>query len=320
MPALPTVSALTGSTVTEAQFKQALTDQREFLAALLGVDGSVPGALAAMGALISGYLARSAAYTVGLGDRGKLIDCTGSFTLSFAAASTLGAGFTVAVRNSGEGVITLDPAGTESIDGVSTLSLLPNESHLVVCTGSAWRSLGRAETSTLASAEYVNQSFGLFQTFGSLASGATRAVGSPSFMIWSSNSSTQWSRGTYYTNMFYMSTSGSGKSATTIQVNLGNCRHTIWNYSTQQSMQIDLTGVINCDTDDNYAFQIRRDGVTAATFGSYSGRTTRTVNFGNFAIAPNSTATFDLYGSILNGSGGDRLYVNAFTATYVQFS
>jgi len=314
MPALPTVSALTGSTVTEAQFKQALTDQREFLAALLGVDGSVPGALAAMGALISGYLARSAAYTVGVGDRGKLIDCTGSFTLSFAAASTLGAGFTVAVRNSGNGVITLDPAGTESIDGVSTLSLLPNESHLVVCTGAAWRSLGRAETSTLASAEYVNQSFSLFQTFGSLSVGSAKSIGASNYRLWGSYTN-QAGRGTYYTNLFYTY----GDTYNTYIANIGPCRVSVWNYSTSRSLQINLSLLVDASTDDTYAFQIRQNGNTVASFGNFTARNLQTYNFGEYTVPPNSKVDFDLYGSVLNGSSSDSLYIRAFTGSFVQF-
>lgn len=314
MPALPTVSALTGSTVTEAQFKQAITDQRDFLASLLGADGSIPSALAAMGALISGYLARTSAYTVVLGDRGKLIDCSGTFTLAFTAAATLGAGFTVAVRNSGSGVITLDPAGTELIDTSTTITLQPNESHLVVCTGTAWRSLGRTETSNLASAEYVNQSFSLFQTFGSLSVGATRSIGATNYRLWET-SSPQGGRGAYYTNLFY----AYGDAYNTYYANVGPCRVSIWNYSTTKSMQITLSAVINFASDDTYAFQVRQNGSTVATFGAYSARNVQNYNFGTYTAPANTRTDFDLYGSILSGSNYDALYVNSFTGTYVQF-
>ena len=315
MPALPASSSFTGSTVTEAQFKQAITDQREFLASLLGADGSVSTALATVGALGAGYASKTAAYTLISQDRGRLIDCSGAFTLSLSAASSLGTGFTVAVRNSGSGTITIDPSGSELIDGQATISCAPGESFVLCCTGAAWRTVGRMVTNTFATDEYVKQSFSLFQTFGSLASNASKSVGATNYLIWSSYYGNQWSRGTYYTNMFY--TSGSGKSL--VVINVGNCRLTIWNYSSSKSMQINLTGVINCANDDTYAFQIRRDGVTVGTYGSYSGRITRTVDFGSFTVAPNSTSTFDLYGSILNGSGGDSLYVNSFTATFQQF-
>ena len=186
MPALPASSSFTGSTVTEAQFKQAITDQREFLASLFGADGSVATALATVGALGGGYISKTAAYTLVGQDRGRLIDCSGTFTLSLSAASTLGVGFTVAIRNSGTGSVTLDPSGTELIDGLSTITCAPGESFVLCCTGSAWRTVGRMVTNTFATDEYVKQSFSLFQTFGSLASNASKSVGATNYLIWSS--------------------------------------------------------------------------------------------------------------------------------------
>lgn len=50
MPTLPAASSFTGSTVTEAQFKTAITDQREFLAGLLGTAGTQAAALTTLGA------------------------------------------------------------------------------------------------------------------------------------------------------------------------------------------------------------------------------------------------------------------------------
>lgn len=315
MPALPPISNFTGSTVTEGQFKTALTDLRAYLAGLLGTDGNAATALTTLGSLGSGYVSKTTTYTVVSSDRGRMIDCSGTFTLNLTAAATLGAGFTIAVRNSGTGVVNLDPSGAELIDGVATVTLAPGEAYDLYCTGTAWRSSGRVLTTSFATDEYVKQSFSLFQTYGSLTPGAAKSIGSTSYMIWSSYSSTQWSRGTYYTNMFYMA--AQGKSS--VQVNVGNCRHTIWNYSTTKSMQINLTAVINFAADDTYGFQIRQNGSIVGTYGTYSARGVQTYNFGTFTVPPNSTVTFDLYGSILSGSSGDSIYVNSFTATYIQF-
>jgi len=143
MPALPASSSFTGSTVTEAQFKQAITDQREFLASLLGADGAIATALATMGALVSGVLTKTAAYTVVAADRGRLIDCSGTWTLSLSAAATLGSGFAFAVCNSGSGTITIDPYASETIDGTSTITLAPGSSCLCVSTGTTWRIFGK---------------------------------------------------------------------------------------------------------------------------------------------------------------------------------
>jgi hypothetical protein len=178
--------------------------------------------------------------------------------------------------------------------------------------------VGGLSASSFSTSEYVNQSFSLFQTFGSLSAGANRSVGY-GYAIWSSGSGTQGGRGVYYSNLFYLTTTGSGKSASTIQVNVGNCRVMLWNFSTTKSMQINLTAVINFASDDSYGFQIRQNGTTVASFGAYTARGIQTYNFGSFTVPANSTVTFDLYGSILGGSGIDAIYVNSFTATYIQF-
>lgn len=143
MPALPPISNFTGSTVTEGQFKTALSDLRGYLAGLLGTDGAMATALATMGALLSGVATKTAAYTVVSTDRGRLIDCSGTWTLSLSAAASLGPGFAFAVCNSGAGTITIDPYGTESIDGSSIIALAPGVSCLCVSTGSTWRVLGK---------------------------------------------------------------------------------------------------------------------------------------------------------------------------------
>jgi len=84
-------------------------------------------------------------------------------------------------------------------------------------------------------------------------------------------------------------------------------------------MQINLSAVINFSSDDSYAFQIYKNGSYAASYGTYTARGVQSFNFGTFTVEPNTTCTFDLYGSILTGSGGDALIANSFTATYIQF-
>lgn len=80
--------------------------------------------------------AKTGAYTVVAGDLGAIIDCTsGTFSVSYTAAATLGSGFHNWVWNSGTGVITVDPNGAETIDGKSTLVLRQGEGVQVVCDG-----------------------------------------------------------------------------------------------------------------------------------------------------------------------------------------
>jgi hypothetical protein len=83
--------------------------------------------------------AKTSAYTIVSGDQGAVINGTsGSFTVSFLTAASAGSGFTVGVKNSGSGTITLDPAGGETIDGFTTITLLPSQAVELVCDGSNW--------------------------------------------------------------------------------------------------------------------------------------------------------------------------------------
>lgn len=80
-------------------------------------------------------------------DAGKLIDCSGTFTLAYTAAATLGANWFCWVRNSGTGVITHDPNGAEQIDGVATWSQPAGTLALIRCTGSAFEIVSVADLS-----------------------------------------------------------------------------------------------------------------------------------------------------------------------------
>lgn len=84
-------------------------------------------------------LSKSANYTTTPADRGRLINCTANtFTLTLLAAATAGVGFTQVIRNSGNGIITIDPNGAETIDGQTTISVYPGQIYTLLCTGTAW--------------------------------------------------------------------------------------------------------------------------------------------------------------------------------------
>lgn len=121
-------------------------------------------------ALASSYSARAGAYTVVAEDRGKVLACSGTWTLSLTTAATLGAGFSLIVDNTGTGTITIDPASAELIDGAASHSLLPNASVLVVSTGTGWLTLpmGRAVTSA-----------DIFAVYGGTANAITLTTGKP---------------------------------------------------------------------------------------------------------------------------------------------
>lgn len=74
--------------------------------------------------------AQAAGFTAQAGNNGQLYECSGTFTIDFDAAATLGAGWAITVYNTDSGDITLDPSGAETIDGDSTFAV-PNGG--VVC-------------------------------------------------------------------------------------------------------------------------------------------------------------------------------------------
>lgn len=139
MAAIPAISDFTDAAVTEGEFKTALAGLHDYLTGQLGTAGTQAAAQSALGVILgAGVSTRTTAYTVVEADRGKIIACTGTFSLSLTAASTLGAGFAVAVANVGSGSITIDPNGTETIDAATTYVVPANTTALIACTGSAW--------------------------------------------------------------------------------------------------------------------------------------------------------------------------------------
>lgn len=91
----------------------------------------------------------SSAFTMALADRAQVYVATGgSVAVNLLAAATAGNGFFVGVRNAGSGTVTITPSGVETIDGLASLALAPNESVLVFCTGSAWYSVGYGRSTT----------------------------------------------------------------------------------------------------------------------------------------------------------------------------
>lgn len=103
-------------------------------------------ALQGIGALAADTQAKTGAYTVVAADRGDVLLCTNTWTLSLTAAATLGDGFSFGVRNTGTGTITIDPNGAETIDGQATKAIAPNQSAFVICDGTNWSTVGLSAT------------------------------------------------------------------------------------------------------------------------------------------------------------------------------
>ncbi|WAJ27529.1 hypothetical protein [Antarcticirhabdus aurantiaca] len=133
------VTAYSGTSVTIAivaigSVTSAATDWDIRVAGTQGVQG-IPG-IPTMG-----YAGRSSNTQIALADAAKLIDLTGTFTQTFAAAATLGTGFYIVLRNAGTGDITLDPNGSETIDGLTSFIMYPGEVRMIQCDGTSFRSV-----------------------------------------------------------------------------------------------------------------------------------------------------------------------------------
>ncbi len=75
---------------------------------------------------------------------------TGTGTLNLLSAATAGNNFFIAVRNSGGGDLTVDAAGSETIDGTATLLLRPGESTNIITDGLTWYTLGLGQEAVFA--------------------------------------------------------------------------------------------------------------------------------------------------------------------------
>jgi hypothetical protein len=143
MTALPAASDFTGGGITEAQFKTAITSLRSFLSELLGTSGTDRvAALSALGAILGDSLDKSGSYTVVAADKGKVINCSGTWSLALTAAATLGDGFAFSVWNNGSGVITIDPSGSEQIDGATTKTVAAGKLAIVYSDGTKFVTAG----------------------------------------------------------------------------------------------------------------------------------------------------------------------------------
>lgn len=145
MTTLLASSTATNASAQEGHVKTFLDNLRTYMADLLGTDSADKAAvLGLLGAVLNSKVDKTGAYTVVAADRGKVLNCTGTWTLSITAAATLGDGFCFAIRNSGSGTITIDPNLSEQINGLSTLVIGGGEFVIVYCDAAGFSTVGGA--------------------------------------------------------------------------------------------------------------------------------------------------------------------------------
>lgn len=170
MTALPGITSFTAPTVTEGEFKTALSNMHLFLSGLLGTTGAAADAQAALGALLgAGVVTKTGAYTVAGADRGRVIACSGTFAVTLPDATTIGAGFAVAIGNYGSGTITIDPFSSQTLDGAATRTLAANRMMVVCAVNGGWLSVGGIGAASTTEAGVVQLSTATDSTSTTLA-------------------------------------------------------------------------------------------------------------------------------------------------------
>lgn len=92
----------------------------------------------------------NSSYTTGPTDRAAALVWTGgSGTLTLPSAGTIGNDWFIHVKNNGSGVLTVTPA-SGTIDAVSSITLNPQESCLILSDGTVYLTIGKGSTATFS--------------------------------------------------------------------------------------------------------------------------------------------------------------------------
>jgi len=96
-------------------------------------------------------VAYSSNYTLTAANSADLSVWTGGVgTLTLPSAVTVGTGWFITIKNNGTGILTLTPAGAETIDGNASQQLQLAESISLVSNGANWNSFGIGRSNTFA--------------------------------------------------------------------------------------------------------------------------------------------------------------------------
>lgn len=111
--------------------------QRESAEGAAGADGVLSAAEVTLTGSSETLLASHRGKTV-------LLDCATSMALAVEAAATLAANYMVILKNIGAGTVTLDPDGSETVDGASALTIPPGASCVLMGNGTLLRTALRS--------------------------------------------------------------------------------------------------------------------------------------------------------------------------------
>lgn len=90
-------------------------------------------------------------FTAGTANRAATLVWTGGGgTLTLPAASAAGSGWFINLRNSGSGALTVDPNGSETINGAAALVLQPEDSAVAISNGTGWYTVGLGQDAVFA--------------------------------------------------------------------------------------------------------------------------------------------------------------------------
>jgi hypothetical protein len=90
-------------------------------------------------------------YTAGGGDRATTFIWTGGAgTLGLPAAATVSNNWFIQIRNEGTGTLVVDPAGSETINGITTLNFDQGDSALIVTDGVEFYTIGFGQAAVFA--------------------------------------------------------------------------------------------------------------------------------------------------------------------------
>lgn len=113
-------------------------------------------------------LSRSSNTILDISDRDKVLIATGSYTQTLDAVATLGDGWAIDVIVDSGVTLTLDPNGSETIDGATTKVIVGPTSGRIVCNGTLLRTIGLESPSNIQLGTKVASTSGTSIDFSSI--------------------------------------------------------------------------------------------------------------------------------------------------------